>query len=75
MLALGDKPGILTKVTSEIVEHIVKRLKEPQWQSLKEYFIKNSLNSQKEGKPGFNETSQNKDIIAAVLCLINDPSL
>jgi hypothetical protein len=56
VLALGGEPGISTKVTSEIVEHIVKRLKEPQWQSLREYFIKNGLNFQKGGKPGSNET-------------------
>jgi hypothetical protein len=75
VLALKNEPGIFTKVTSEIMEYIVKRLKEPQWQLLKKYFIKNGLNSQKGGKSGFNEISQNKDIIAAVLCLINDPSL
>jgi hypothetical protein len=74
VLALGDEPGIPTKVTSEIVEHIVKRLKEPQWQLLKKYLIKNGLNSQKENKPGSNEISQNKNIIAAVLCFTNDPS-
>jgi hypothetical protein len=55
VLALGDEPGISTKITSEIMEHIVKRLKKPQWQLLREYFIKNGLNSQKEGKSGFNE--------------------
>jgi hypothetical protein len=75
VLALENEPGIPIKVTFEIVEHIVKRLKEPQWQLLKEYFIKNGLNLQKEGKPGFNETFQNKDIIAAVLCPTDDPSL
>jgi hypothetical protein len=30
VLALEDEPGIPTKVTSEIVEHIIKRLKKPQ---------------------------------------------
>jgi hypothetical protein len=75
VLALGGEPGIPTKVTSEIVEHIVKRLKKPQWLLLRKYFHKNGLNSQKEFKPGFNEIFQNKDIIAAVLCPINDPSL
>jgi hypothetical protein len=30
VLALVGKPGISTKVTSEIMKHIVKRLKEPQ---------------------------------------------
>jgi hypothetical protein len=30
VLALKDEPGIPTKVTSEIVEHIIKRLKKPQ---------------------------------------------
>jgi hypothetical protein len=74
VLALEGESGIFTKVTSEIVEHIVKRLKEPQWQLLREYLIKNGLNPQKGGKPGSNETSQNKNIIAAVLCPINDPS-
>jgi hypothetical protein len=44
VLALGGEPGIPTKVTFEIMEHIVKRLKEPQWQSLREYLIKNGLN-------------------------------
>jgi hypothetical protein len=75
VLALEGEPGISTKVTSEIVEHIVKRLKEPQWQLLKEYLIKNGLNPQKGGKPNSNEIFQNKDIIAAVLCPINDSSL
>jgi hypothetical protein len=75
VLALGDEPGIPTKITSETVEHIIKRLKEPQWQSLRKYLIKNGLNPQKGGKPGFNETFQNKDIIAAVLCPTNDPNL
>jgi hypothetical protein len=74
VLVLGGEPGIPIKITSEIVEHIVKRLKEPQWQSLRKYLIKNSLNPQKGGKPGSNETSQNKNIIAAVLCPTNDPS-
>jgi hypothetical protein len=74
VLTLGGEPGIPINITSEIMKHIVKRLKEPQWQLLREYFIKNGLNPQKEGKPGFNETSQNKNIIAAVLCPINDPS-
>jgi hypothetical protein len=75
VLALGDKPGIPTKITSEIVEHIVKRLKKPQWQLLRKYFNKNGLNPQKGDKPGSNEIFQNKDIIAAVLCPIDDPSL
>jgi hypothetical protein len=74
VLALGGKPGIPTKVTSEIMKHIVKRLKEPQWQSLKEYLVKNGLNPQKGDKPGSNKISQNKNIIAAVLCPTNDPS-
>jgi hypothetical protein len=74
VLALEDEPGIPTKVTFEIVKHIIKRLKEPQWQSLREYFIKNGLNPQKGGKPGSNKTSQNKNIIAAVLCPTDDPS-
>jgi hypothetical protein len=56
VLALGGEPGIPTKITSEIMEHIVKRLKESQWQSLREYLIKNGLNPQKGDKPGFNET-------------------
>jgi hypothetical protein len=30
VLALEDEPGIPTKITSEIVKHIIKRLKEPQ---------------------------------------------
>jgi hypothetical protein len=74
VLALEGEPGISTKITSEIVKHIIKRLKEPQWQSLREYFIKNGLNSQKGGKPVSNEIFQNKNIIAAVLCPTNDPS-
>jgi hypothetical protein len=57
MLALGGESDIPTKVTSEIIEHIVKRLKEPQWQSLREYLVKKGLNP--------NETPH-KDMIAAV---------
>jgi hypothetical protein len=30
VLALGGEPGISTKITSEIMEHIIKRLRKPQ---------------------------------------------
>jgi hypothetical protein len=30
VLALGGEPGIPTKITSEIIKHIIKRLKKPQ---------------------------------------------
>jgi hypothetical protein len=43
--------------------------------SLRVRYHQFNINPQKGGKPGSNETFQNKDIIAAVLCPIDDPSL